>query len=62
MQDQRETERAKIDGRAAFAAAAYLMGLGLIFVLERVGAPDGLVRAPRSRFFAIAGLALLGVR
>ena len=60
MQDQRETERAKIDGRAAFAAAAYLMGLGLIFVLERVGAPDGLVRA-LGPLFAIAGLALLGV-
>jgi hypothetical protein len=60
MPDQHERERAKIDGRAAFAGAAYLMGLGLIFLLERVGAPDGLVRA-LAPLFALTGLALLGV-
>jgi hypothetical protein len=60
MADQRERERAKIDGRAAFAGAAYLVGIGLIFLLARVGAPDGLVRA-LGPLFALAGLALLGV-
>jgi Na+/proline symporter len=60
MQDQRERERAKIDGRASFAAAAYLMGVGLIFLLGRLGAPDGLVRA-LGPLFALSGMALLGV-
>lgn len=60
MQDQRERERAKIDGRAAFAAAAYLMGVGLIFLLGRVGAPDGLVQG-LGPLFALAAVALLGV-
>jgi hypothetical protein len=59
MSEQRERERAKIDGRAAFAGAAYLMGIGLIYLLARVGAPDGLVRA-LGPLFALAGLALLG--
>jgi hypothetical protein len=60
MPDQRERERAKIDGRALFAGAAYLIGIGLIFLLARVGAPDGLVRA-LGPLFALAGLALLGL-
>lgn len=60
MQDRRELERARIDGRAAFAGAAYLIGVGLIFLMERVGAPDGLVRA-LGPLFALAGLALLGL-
>jgi cation/acetate symporter len=60
MQDQRKRERAKIDGRASFAGAAYLMGVGLIFLLGRVGAPDGLVQA-LGPLFALSGAALLGV-
>jgi len=60
MQDRRELERARIDGRAAFAGAAYLIGVGLIFLLARLGAPDGLVRA-LGPLFALAGLALLGL-
>jgi hypothetical protein len=58
MQDQRE--RAKIDGRATFAGAAYLMGVGLIFLLGRVGAPDGLVQA-LGPLFGLSAVALLGV-
>jgi Na+(H+)/acetate symporter ActP len=58
MQDQRE--RAKIDGRASFAGAAYLMGVGLIFLLGRVGAPDRLVQA-LGPLFALSAVALLGV-
>ena len=60
MPDQRERERAKIDGRAVFAAAAYLMGIGLIDLLARVGAPDGLIRG-LGPLFALTGLALLGL-
>ena len=41
MQDERD--RAKIDGQAAFASAAFLIGVGSIYLLARVGAPDGLV-------------------
>jgi cation/acetate symporter len=60
MQDQRERERARIDGRASFAGAAFLTGVGLIYLLERVGAPAGLVRA-LGPLFALAALGLLGV-
>jgi cation/acetate symporter len=58
MQDQRE--RAKIDGRATFAGAAYLMGVGLIFLLGRVGAPDRLVQA-LGPLFGLSAVSLLGV-
>jgi hypothetical protein len=60
MQDERERERAKIDGRASFAGAAYLIGIGLIYLLARVGAPDGLVRA-LGPLFALAGIGLVGL-
>src|ERR1700688_255489 len=60
MPDQRERERTKIDGQAVFAGAAYLIGVGLIFLLERLRASDGLVRA-LGPLFALASLALLGV-
>jgi cation/acetate symporter len=59
MQDERDRERARIDGRAAFAAAAFLIGVGLIYLLARVGAPDGLVRA-LGPLFALAGVGLIG--
>jgi hypothetical protein len=60
MQDHRERERARIDGRASFAAAAYLLGVGLIYLMGRVGAPDRLVQA-LGPLFALCGVALLGV-
>jgi Na+/proline symporter len=60
MSDQRERERTKIDGQAVFAGAAYLICVGLIFLLERLGASDGLVRA-LGPIFTLAGLALLGI-
>jgi cation/acetate symporter len=44
MDDRSAISQARVDGRAIFAAAAYLIGVGLIFLLERIGAPDGLVR------------------
>jgi hypothetical protein len=48
-----------VNGRAAFLGAAFLTGVGLIFVVERVGAPDGLVRA-LGPLLILAGVALLG--
>jgi cation/acetate symporter len=51
--------RERIDGLAVFAAAAFALGLGLIFVLERVGAPDALVEA-LGPFLALAGLCVIG--
>jgi cation/acetate symporter len=59
MADRSEVEM-RINGRATFAAAAYLIGVGLTFVLERIGAPDALVRnlGPSIALFV---LALIGV-
>ena len=59
MQDERDRERAKIDGEAAFAGAAFLIGVGSIYLLARVGAPDGLVHA-LGPLFVLAGVGLLG--
>ncbi len=44
MDERRTVSQTRIDGRAIFACAAYLIGVGLIFLLERIGAPTGLVR------------------
>ena len=44
MDERRTVSQTRIDGRAVFACAAYLIGVGLIFLLERIGAPTGLVR------------------
>ncbi len=52
--------RGAINGRAAFAGAAFLVGVGLTFVAERVGAPEALVRA-LGGLFALPGLALIGL-
>src|SRR5579863_7984922 len=59
MADQSDIEM-RINGRAVFAAAAYLISLGVTFILERIGAPEALVRnlAP---MVAIAALAMVGV-
>jgi len=38
-------QRGRIDGLAVFIAVAFTLALGLIFALERVGAPDGLIVA-----------------
>lgn len=52
-------DRDRIDGLAAFAAAAFLTGLGLVAALARVGAPDRLVEA-LGPLIALFGLAILG--
>ncbi len=57
MQDR--FRRAGIDGRFAFALAILLSGIGLLALINRVGVPDGLVRA-LSIMFVLIGLAVIG--
>jgi cation/acetate symporter len=59
MDERRTISQTRIDGRATFACAAYLIGVGLIFLLERIGAPDGLVRA-LAPILALGAVALIG--
>jgi cation/acetate symporter len=47
--------RAGIDGRFAFAFAILLSGIGLLALMNRIGVPDGLVRA-LAVIFILAGL------
>ena len=54
-----EHDRNRIDGVAAFAAAAFLTGMGLTAALARVGAPDGLVET-LGPLIALFGLAIIG--
>ncbi len=49
-----------MDGRALFAAAVFLTGLGLILVLQQVGAPEGLTRG-LGPLFALGTAAVIGV-
>jgi hypothetical protein len=55
-----KTDRARIDGLAIFAAAAFLTGLALVAALARVGAPDRLVEA-LGPLIALVGLTIIGV-
>lgn len=54
-----EHDRKRIDGVAAFAAAAFLTGMGLAAALARVGAPDRLVET-LGPLIALFGLAIIG--
>jgi hypothetical protein len=54
------TNLGAVNGRAAFAGVALLVGIGLTFIAERVGAPEGLVRA-LGPIFALPGVALIGL-
>ncbi len=40
-----QIDRARIDGGFSFALAAFLLGIGLLAVLDRVGMPDDMLRA-----------------
>lgn len=53
------SEHERADGLAVFAAAAFLLGIGLIAVLERVGAPDAFVQA-LGPLFALLALGVIG--
>jgi cation/acetate symporter len=59
MNDRRAISQMRIDGRAIFSAAAYLISVGVIFLLERIGAPDGLVRV-LGPILALGALVLIG--
>ena len=50
----------RFDGLAVFAGAAFVLGLGLIAALERVGAPDGFVEA-LGPLLAFVGLCVVGI-
>jgi len=51
--------RAAIDGRVAFAAAVFLLSVGMCVLLDRIGAPERLV-ALMGPLIAAAGLATIG--
>src|SRR5271155_2602045 len=53
-------ERERAHGLAVFAAATFLLGMGLIAVLERVGAPNGFVQA-LGPLLALLGVCVIGV-
>ena len=53
-------EHERAHGLAAFAAAAFLLGMGIIAVLERVGAPNGFVQA-LGPLLALLALCVIGV-
>jgi hypothetical protein len=53
-------EHERAHGLAVFAAATFLLGMGLIAVLERVGAPNGFVQA-LGPLLALLGLCVIGI-
>ncbi|HLH51010.1 MAG TPA: hypothetical protein VKV96_16845 [Roseiarcus sp.] len=59
MEQSKAVSQTRIDGRAAFTCAAYLIGVGLTFLLERIGAPNGLVRV-LAPILALAAIVLIG--
>ncbi len=52
--------RASIEGRVAFAVAAFLVAAGLVGLVDRVGAPESIVAALGS-IVTLLGLAVLGL-
>lgn len=52
-------DRSRLDGRIAFAVAAFMLAYALVALLDRVGAPERLVGVV-SPYFTIVALALLG--
>jgi hypothetical protein len=53
-------EHERAHGLAVFAAATFLLGMGLVVVLERVGAPNGFVQA-LGPLLALLGVCVIGV-
>ena len=60
LTDEDLLERAAIDGRVAFATAAFALAAGLVALLERVGVPEPFVAA-LGPIAALAGLAIVGL-
>jgi len=59
LDDNRARERVKLEMRVGFAAAVFAVAYGFIALLDRMGAPEGFVRA-LSPYFTIVALATLG--
>jgi cation/acetate symporter len=57
--DDDSVEREKLDGRIAFAAAAFLLAYAFVALLDRVGAPIALVETA-APYFTILALGALG--
>ncbi|MFZ2106326.1 MAG: hypothetical protein WAV18_13285, partial [Roseiarcus sp.] len=60
MSSASPAEHERAHGLAVFAAATFLLGMGLIVVLERVGAPNGFVQA-LGPLLALLGVCVIGV-
>jgi cation/acetate symporter len=60
LTDEDLLERAAIDGRVAFATAAFALAAGLVALLDRVGVPERLVAA-LGPITALTGLATVGL-
>ena len=60
LTDEDLIERGALDGRVAFAIAAFVALAGLLALLDRVGAPETLVRL-LGPLFVLAALATVGV-
>ncbi len=60
LTDEDLLERASIDGRVAFALAAFALGAGLVALLDRLGVPENFV-AILGPVAAVTGLATVGL-
>ncbi len=59
LDDNRAREREKLEMRVGFAAAVFAVAYAFIALLDRMGAPEGFIRA-LSPYFTIIALATLG--
>jgi len=60
LTDEDLQERAGVDGRVAFAAAAFAIGAAIVALLDRVGVPERIVGV-LGPALAIGGLSLIGM-
>ena len=60
LTDEDLQDRAGIDGRVAFAAAAFALGAAIVALLDRVGVPERIVGI-LGPVLAVSGLALIGM-
>jgi cation/acetate symporter len=60
LTDEDLFERASIDGRVAFAVAAFALAAGLVALLDRVGVPERIVGI-LGPIFVLGGLAVVGL-
>lgn len=60
LTDEDLLERASIDGRVAFAVTAFVLAVGLVALLDRVGVPERIVGV-LAPVVLLAGLAIVGL-